>query len=48
MILKKGFSAVLKAAKGKEALSESLMAFLMNLELKGFFCHPFALKMYSL
>lgn len=30
-ILKKGFSAVLEAAKGNEALSESMMAFLMNL-----------------
>lgn len=32
VILKKGFSAVLEAAKGNEALSESVMAFLMNLE----------------
>lgn len=45
MILKKGFSAVLETAKGNEALSESLMAFLLNLGLKGFFFgHPFALK----
>lgn len=36
-VLKKGFSAVREAAKGNEALSENLMAFLMNLELKGFF-----------
>lgn len=36
MILKKAFSAVLEATKGNEALSENLMAFLMNLEYRGF------------